>query len=115
MLQVRADPEEAEGEYQWMAVLTWAGERPTDDIIDEISKKIENYRAKILMFDEWQPRLGYTSGIHPSGDGRLLKDRRASVFLSRKRICFRGQDEKRQSSLRHESERQGATGMEELS
>ena len=86
MLQVRADPEEAEGEYQWMAVLTWAGERPTDDIIDEISKKIENYRAKILMFDEWQPRLGYTSGILQVMGGSSKIGERA--FFSRENVEF---------------------------
>ena len=60
---VRADPEEAEGEYKWLAVLTWKGIKPDPDEVNEISKKIENYRAKILMFDEWQEGEGLTSGI----------------------------------------------------
>lgn len=60
---VRADPEEAEGEYKWLAVLTWKGVKPDPDEVDEISKKIENYRAKILMFDDWVSGHGYTSGI----------------------------------------------------
>ena len=86
--QVRADPEEAEGEYQWMAVLTWAGERPNDELIDEISKKIENYRAKILMFDEWQPRLGYTSGILQVMGGSSKIGERA--FFSRENVFVFG-------------------------
>ena len=46
-----------------MAVLTWKGHKPDSDEINEISKKIENYRAKILMFDDWIPEQGYVSGI----------------------------------------------------
>ena len=84
---MRADPEEAEGEYQWMAVLTWAGERPNDDLIDEISKKIENYRAKILMFDEWQPKLGYTSGILQVMGGSSKIGERAFFSLSLLMAC----------------------------
>ena len=60
---VRADPEEAEGEYKWLAVLTWKGMKPDPEEVNEISKKVENYRAKILMFDEWLEGRGYTSGI----------------------------------------------------
>ena len=77
---VRADPEEAEGEYKWLAVLTWKGIKPDPEEVNEnfltftalyfynvevneISKKVENYRAKILMFDEWQEGEGLTSGI----------------------------------------------------
>ena len=60
---VRADPEEAEGEYTWLAVLTWKGVKPDPEEVNEISKKIENYRAKVLMFDEWSPEEGVTSGI----------------------------------------------------
>ena len=51
------------GEYKWLAVLTWKGHKPDSDEINEISKKIENYRAKILMFDDWIPEQGYVSGI----------------------------------------------------
>ena len=60
---VRADPEEAEGEYKWLAVLTWKGIKPDPEEVNEISKKVENYRAKILMFDEWLEGRGFTSGI----------------------------------------------------
>ena len=35
---VRADPEEAEGEYKWLAVLTWTGVKPDPDEVSEISK-----------------------------------------------------------------------------
>ena len=46
-----------------MAVLTWKGPKPDPEEVDEISKKIENYRAKILMFDEWLPGKGFEGGI----------------------------------------------------
>ena len=51
------------GEYKWLAVLTWKGVKPDPDEVNDISKKIENYRAKLLMFDEWTPEQGFTSGI----------------------------------------------------
>ena len=60
---VRADPEEAAGEYRWIAVLSWRGQKPLKEEVDEISKKIENYRAKILMFDDWSEETGLASGI----------------------------------------------------
>lgn len=60
---VRADPTEAGGEYKWIAVLSWIGDKPAVEEINEINKKIENYRAKVLMFDEWVPGKGLISGI----------------------------------------------------
>ena len=50
--KVRADPEEAEGEYKWLAVLTWTGVKPNQDEVSEISKNIENYCAKLLMLED---------------------------------------------------------------
>ena len=85
---VRADPEEAEGEYKWMAVLTWSGEKPDTEEIEEISKKIENYRAKILMFDDWQPRQGLTSGILQVMGGSSKIGERA--FFSREAVYVFG-------------------------
>jgi len=61
---VRADPHESGGEYQWMAVLTWKGLKPDiEEINAEISKKVENYRAKILKFDDRDDDKGYCSGV----------------------------------------------------
>merc|ERR1719244_100465 len=60
---VRADPEEAGGSYKWMAVLTWSGNKPDIEEINEINKKVENYRAKVLMFDDWNSESGLTSGL----------------------------------------------------
>jgi len=85
---VRADPEEAGGEYKWMAVLTWKGQKPDIDEINEISKKIENYRAKILMFDEWDSNLGYTSGILQVMGGSSKIGERA--FFSREQVYVFG-------------------------
>ena len=81
---VRADPEEAGGEYKWMAVLTWKGPKPDIDEINEISKKIENYRAKILMFDEWDTNAGNTSGILQVMGGSSKIGERA--FFSRDQV-----------------------------
>ena len=85
---VRADPEEAEGEYQWMAVLTWQGTRPSADLVDEISKKIENYRAKVLMFDDWSREQGHTSGILQVMGGSSKIGERA--FFSREQVFVFG-------------------------
>ena len=85
---VRADPEEAAGEYQWMAVLTWQGPRPSNDLVDEISKKIENYRAKVLMFDEWSREAGHASGILQVMGGSSKIGERA--FFSREQVFVFG-------------------------
>ena len=67
-----------------MAVLTWKGPKPGTDEINEISKKIENYRAKILMFDEWDPSIGYSSGILQVMGGSSKIGERA--FFSREQV-----------------------------
>ena len=85
---VRADPEEAEGEYKWLAVLTWKGAKPDTEEVNEISKKIENYRAKILMFDDWQPEHGVTSGILQVMGGSSKIGERA--FFSREQVYVFG-------------------------
>ena len=68
-----------------MAVLTWKGQKPDTEEINEISKKIENYRAKILMFDEWDPNIGYSSGILQVMGGSSKIGERA--FFSREQVC----------------------------
>ena len=75
---------QASGEYKWMAVLTWKGQKPDIDEINEISKKIENYRAKILMFDEWDTNTGYSSGILQVMGGSSKIGERA--FFSRNQV-----------------------------
>jgi len=50
---VRANPHRSLSSYNWLAVLAWVGETPDrSKIDDEISKKTESYRAKIVLFSD---------------------------------------------------------------
>ena len=50
---VRANPHRSLRSYNWIAVLAWVGETPDrSQIDDEISKKTESYRAKIVLFSD---------------------------------------------------------------
>ncbi|CAB4068001.1 LRR1 [Lepeophtheirus salmonis] len=60
---VEADPNESHGEYDYVAVLVWLGEKPKEE---DVLKEIENptsYRAKIIKFAPIIPDVGITSGV----------------------------------------------------
>ena len=60
---VLANPEQSKSTYNWLSVLAWLGTTPNRvEINEELSKKTESYRAKVLAFYE-QKGLGYTEGV----------------------------------------------------
>ena len=60
---VLANPEQSKSTYNWLAVLSWTGSTPDrTEINEELAKKTESYRAKVLVFYE-QKGLGYTEGV----------------------------------------------------
>ena len=63
---IEADQSAANGEYQWLALLSWKNVRPTQEEVDfdfEKGRKDFSLKAKIIKFDDHDPKQGFCSGV----------------------------------------------------
>ena len=50
--------------YDWIAVLVWVGPTPNrTEINEEIGRRVEHYRTKVITLDDWSKEAGCTGGI----------------------------------------------------
>ncbi len=64
MVRAAESKREPGARYEWIALLAWIGSDPNrTEINEEVCRKIENYRAKVIALDDWSKETGCTGGI----------------------------------------------------